>query len=369
VERAHVRRRVAIAAGGTAGHVHPALAIADAYRDAVDDLSVVFLGTPDGLEARLVPRHGYRLAPIPAAPLFGVGIAGKLRAMTALVAGTAAARRVLHEQRSEIVVGFGGYASAGTLLAARTLGIPMVVHEANAVAGLTNRLLGRLADRVALGFASAAEGFAAAKTLVTGMPVGAAILRLGATTATRPRDHAPLHVLVCGGSGGSGFLNARVPELLARVAARGPALAVRHQVGAASPAPTAAAYARAGIPADVVPYLADMADAYDWADFAVTCAGAATLAELAAVGLPALLVPLAHAARDHQTANARAFAALTGVRWVCESDWSIAALAPEVADLLGSPPARAAAAVRMRAAARPDAARAVVAACEATVHV
>jgi UDP-N-acetylglucosamine--N-acetylmuramyl-(pentapeptide) pyrophosphoryl-undecaprenol N-acetylglucosamine transferase len=349
-------RRVAIAAGGTAGHVHPALAVADAWRAAVPDLEVVFLGRAGGPEARLVPAAGHRLVPVPAAPLFGVGPWGRVRAAGMLVAGAARARGVLRAEGIGLVLGFGGHASAGAVLGAWSLGLPTAIHEANAVAGVANRLLARVADVVLLGFPEAAPGFPARKVRVVGTPVRAAV---AGVVAGRDGAGGALRVLVLGGSEGSPFLNARVPDLLLRL--RTP-LEVRHVAGRFDPAPIAAAYAAAGIRATVVPYLDDVAGAYRTADVAVTCAGAGTLAELAATRLPALLVPLGSAALDHQSANARAFAAATGLPWVREEAWDPTALAARLAALVGE---RGRAAARLGAAAAPDAARNVVEACQA----
>jgi UDP-N-acetylglucosamine--N-acetylmuramyl-(pentapeptide) pyrophosphoryl-undecaprenol N-acetylglucosamine transferase len=273
----HGRRRVvAIAAGGTAGHVYPALAVADAWRGRGTD--VVFAGTQDGAEAGLVPAHGYRLAYLRAAPLFGTGPLGRVRALTALVAGTRDARTWLRTERPAVVLGFGGYAGAGAVLGAWTLGIPTAIHEANAAGGVANRLLARVSDRVLLGFGEAAGDFPAGKTAITGTPVRAAI----AAAARHRTTSDSFRVLVLGGSLGSPFLNARVPDLLARVARAGVPLWVRHQTGRHPAAPVAAAYRSAGVPADVLAYDDRLAAAYCDADFAIACAGASTLVELAA---------------------------------------------------------------------------------------
>ena len=356
-------RRIAIAGGGTAGHVQPALAIAEAYRGAVPDVDVLFLGTAGGAEARLVPEHGYRLATLTAAPFFGVGPAGRLRSVGALVAGAVQARRLLRGERVELVLGLGNFAAAGAVLGGRTLGLPAVIHEANAVAGVANRLLGRWVDRVLLGFPDAAASFSRATPVVTGTPVRTA-LRSVAAARDGARDPETPRLLVLGGSQGSPFLNARVPEVVARVVRRGLALQVCHQTGRGDAGAVRAAYERAGVAARVVSSLDDMARAYRWADVAISCAGAVTLAELAIVGLPALVVPLATAALDHQRANARAFAAASGVWWTSEDAWDATLVAERLAALVASPGERRVAAARMTAAAAPDAAARIVAACE-----
>jgi UDP-N-acetylglucosamine--N-acetylmuramyl-(pentapeptide) pyrophosphoryl-undecaprenol N-acetylglucosamine transferase len=272
-----------------------------------------------------------------------------------------AARRILRREGVRMVLGLGGYASLPTVLAAWTLGLPTALHEANAVAGRANLLAGRVVDSVLLGFDDARSGFAPTGEL-TGIPVREEIVRLSGAPRP-PLGDGPRRVLVVGGSCGSSFLDAHVPDLLRRVVARGVPVVVRHQVGAGDVAVTRAAYAAARIEADVVPYLDDMAAAYAAADFVVTSAGANTLAELAVAGLPALVVPLASAAFDHQTVNARAFAALTEVPWTKEEAFAPDPLADAVASILGSDAAWRAASARIRRAARADAADAVVRAC------
>lgn len=327
----------------------------------VSGTDVLFIGTSEGFEARLAPQHGYPLATVPAAPYARTGAVGKARAVGATMAGVLAARRVLRRAGTELVLGLGGYASLPAVLAARTLGLPTLLHEANAVGGRANRLAGRVADGVLLACSGAGSDFPSAAAL-TGVPVREEIVRL-ATTPRPTRDGDVRHVLVAGGSGGSAFLDARVPDLLSRVAARGSRIAVRHQVGVGDLAATRAAYAAIGMPAEVVRYVDDMAAAYAWADFAVTCAGAGTLAELAVAGVPALVVPLAQAAFDHQTANALAFVAETAMPWSSEAGWDPEPLAARVASVLSSEDAWRAASASIRRAARGDAAEAVVCAC------
>jgi len=358
-------RRVAIVGGGTAGHVYPALAVAAAYRQAVPEVDVLFIGAGDGFDARLVPRYGYRFHAVRGLPLYGVGVVAKLRAIQHVFAGTADARRVLRAHGTQLVIGFGGYATAGTMLAARRARLPTAIHEANVVAGLTNRLLGRCVERVYLGFDSAARAFPVRRTLVTGNPVRPELLALVDTQRHAPRPaERPVRILVTGGSQGAQFLNRQVPPLLRQLRALGLRVDVRHQVGDWGADAVCVAYAQGGIEATVTAYIDDMAAAYGWADFAVTRAGAVTIAELGTAGLPALVVPLPTAAGDHQTANATAFAAAGGW-WVSEAAWSCAAEAERIAGLLRDPEAWMAASRRLRQLATPGAAAAVVADCEA----
>ncbi len=355
---------VAILAGGTAGHIYPALALADAYRQRQAGIRLLFIGAAHGFEAELTRAHGERLALVDGAPLFGVGPLRKAEALWRLARGFRQARRLLRAEHVRLVIGFGGYVSAGTLLAARSLGLRTAIHEANAAPGLTNRLIARVVDRVFLGFDAARPRFPAVRSVVTGTPVRREFFLVGAAKE-RARPKRERHVLVTGGSLGSAFLNRLVPPLLRQLADHRPRLIVRHQTGHGSTDAVRSAYLSAGIPGEVVPYINDMPAAYAWADIAITCAGAITLGELAAAGLPALLVPLAAASEDHQRPNAQAFADATGVPWVAEADWRPATVAARLRPLLDDPEIWLATVRRLRALANPDAAGRLAAECDA----
>ncbi len=371
--RHHALQRLTIAGGGTGGHVYPAVALVEACRAARPTLEVTFVGTAAGPEARIAPAHGMRFAAVAAAPYYGVGPLGRWRTLERLLAGVVDARRVLRAAGTQLVLGLGGFASAGTVLAARSLGLPSLLFEANATAGLSNRMLARVADRVLLGCAHAASDFPPGRCQTTGIPVRRALHDLAATRAASwPATGAPFRVLVMGGSLGSAFLNAHVPALMRALGRLGIPLEVQHQTGAADLAAVRAAYADtttiAGstVTAAVTPFLDDAPIAYERADFAITCAGAGTLAELAAVGLPALVVPLASAARNHQEANVQALA--QEAWWTTEHAWDETALARRIADLAGDAAALRAAGARMRSAATPAAATAILEACEAVLQ-
>jgi UDP-N-acetylglucosamine--N-acetylmuramyl-(pentapeptide) pyrophosphoryl-undecaprenol N-acetylglucosamine transferase len=360
------QRRLTIVGGGPAGHVYPALTIADTYRRTFDHVDVCFIGTPAGCEARLVPAHGYRCTMVQGSPWYGVGVGGRLQATRALVVGIAQARRLLRAQGTQLVIGLGGYASVGVLLAARSLGLRIVIHEANIVPGLANRLLGRLADRVYLGWQAAAWAFPPGRTLVTGNPVRPEVAAVGDEKRRAVGNvHRPVRILVMGGSQGAPFLNRHVPDLLRQVTGHGLTLEVRHQVGDDDPAPVRARYAQAQITASVMPYIEAMADAYRWADFAIGRSGSGTIAELAACGLPALLVPLPTAAGDHQTMNAVAFAEACGGWCIREAHWQVQVQAARLAALLGDANALTGLAARARRLATPEAASILMTDCEA----
>lgn len=328
-------RRIAIACGGTAGHVYPALAFADAYRESHPDAELLFIGTPEGFESVLVRARGYRLELIPGRPLAREPLGGKLRAIGSLLGGVAAARRLLQKNHIQLVIGFGGYATAGTIIAARCLRLKIAVHEANVDSGMTNRWLARLADRVYVAFERTQAVFPQSRVLVTGNPVRREMIELAEKRRRRPSPpESRMRFFVTGGSGGSNFLNREVPGLLRQIATHGIVPEALHQAGAFPLAPIRDAYDRCGVAATVTDYIKDMDGAYEWADFVIACAGAQTLAELSVCGLPCLIVPLSAAAAGHQVANASAFAEAGEAMWTREETWDAASLAAKIAGLL-----------------------------------
>lgn len=296
--------RVLIAAGGTGGHVMPALAVARALRARGDE--VLWLGTPTGLEARVVPAAGFALEVLRVRGLRGSGARRYLAAPLALGVALWRARAVLARFRPAVVLAMGGFAAAPGGVAAWLARVPLVVHEQNTRPGLTNRLLGRLARRCLAGFAQVRVGRRLAEAV--GNPVREELLALP-EPAARGVGAGPLRVLVLGGSQGAQGLNALLPQAVAQARAAGLTdLEVRHQAGAAQARAVEDAYRALGVPAHVHAFIEDMAEAYGWANLVVCRAGALTLAELCAVGVGSVLVPYPHAADDHQTANAAVLA-------------------------------------------------------------
>lgn len=294
------QRPVLIMAGGTGGHVFPALAVAERLR--ARDAPVVWMGTRGGLEATLVPKAGFPVAWIEVSGLRGKGLGRKLRMPFMLGRALWQASAILRRLRPRVVLGMGGFASGPGGVMARLLGIPLVVHEQNAIAGMTNRGLSRVASQVLEAFP---ETFPPARRAVTvGNPVRASIAALPppkerwAGRCGRPR------LLVLGGSQGALALNRLVPAALARLDT-GERPDVWHQAGGQLHETAALAYREAGVTARLTPFIEDMAEAYGWADLVLCRAGALTIAELAAAGVGAVLVPFPFAVDDHQTANAR----------------------------------------------------------------
>lgn len=288
---------IVIMAGGTGGHVFPALAVARALVER--GATVSWIGTARGMEADLVPAHGYELDLIGIAGLRGKGVTGWLVAPLRIGRAVGQAIRILRRRRADVVLGMGGFVTGPGGVAARLVGCPLIVHEQNALAGLTNRLLARLADRVLEAFPGSLPG-----AEQTGNPVRREISDL-VEPAQRYRERTgALRLLVIGGSQGAMALNEALPAALAALTLE-QRPEVRHQAGRRNLDATCELYHKAGVEADVVAFLDDMASAYGWADLVVCRSGALTVSELAAAGVPSVLVPFPYAVDDHQTANGR----------------------------------------------------------------
>jgi UDP-N-acetylglucosamine--N-acetylmuramyl-(pentapeptide) pyrophosphoryl-undecaprenol N-acetylglucosamine transferase len=348
---------VLIMAGGTGGHVFPALAVASVLRER--DVPVVWLGTRRGLEARVVPAAGIPMEWLDVTGLRGKGWLDRLLAPARLLLAGYQALRVLRRVRPRTVLGMGGFVSGPGGLVARLLGRPLVIHEQNSVAGLTNRLLAPLAARVLTAFPDCFPGRCVQQV---GNPVRAEIAALP-PPERRMADHAgPMRLLVLGGSLGALALNETVPEALARIPAeRRPK--VWHQAGERTLEQARDAYARAGVEVELTAFIDDMAGAYAWADLVICRAGALTVAELTAAGLPSLLVPYPHAVDDHQTGNARYLHEAGAALLIPQSDLEAESLAARLLELSDDRPRLAAMAARARALALPEAARDVAEAC------
>jgi len=295
--------RVLIMAGGTGGHVFPALAVAERLRD--QGVEVVWMGTHQGLEAELVPQAGFAMEWVSVTGLRGKGLLSWLLAPLRLCKALLQALLILMRCRPMVVLGMGGFVSGPGGLMAWMLKRPLLIHEQNAVAGLTNRLLARLADRVMQAFPQALpERF---HPQLTGNPVREDIAALPVPEERFAGRNDNLRLLVLGGSLGARALNEVVPQMLTLLPG-GSAIQVWHQAGQRNIDAAQTAYAAAGVGEAenirIEPFIDDMAAAYDWADLVLCRAGALTVAELAAAGVAAILVPYPYAVDDHQTRNA-----------------------------------------------------------------
>lgn len=287
---------VLIMAAGTGGHVFPALACAEAFRNS--GYRVHWLGAGRGIECKVVPQAGFTLHNISATGLRGKGVQQLIKAPVQLLAALWQAWRLLRRLRPVCVLGMGGYVTGPGGMAARLCGVPLVIHEQNAVAGTANRSLARFAARICQAFPGAFAD--SPRLLTTGNPVRADLL---IRALDKQQVGTPVRLLVVGGSLGAEPLNKLLPAALAQVDLQ-LRPDVRHQCGEQHAEVTRQRYAEAGVAAQVSPFIEDMAEAYAWADLVICRAGALTVSELAIMGRAAFLVPLPHAIDDHQSKNA-----------------------------------------------------------------
>ena len=293
-------RAIMIMAGGTGGHIFPALAVAEQLR--ADGWRIVWLGSKSGMETTLVAPRGYAMAWTSMSAVRGSGWLRTLLLPVRLLIAMGQSARAIFAHRPDVVLGMGGYASFPGGMMASFLNRPLAIHEQNSVAGLANRVLARVADRVLAGFPDA---FGASTAVIwTGNPVRDEIARLAAPEIRYRARSGPLALTVIGGSLGAQALNEAVPQALALLTSV-ERLRVTHQAGARLLDAAKASYARAGVEATVVPFISDMSAQYAGSDLIICRAGASTIAELAAAGVASVLVPYPHAVDDHQARNAR----------------------------------------------------------------
>ncbi len=351
-------RPILIMAGGTGGHVYPALAVARALERHSQD--VVWLGTERGLEARIVPANGIDIEWISIRGLRRKGLLALVVAPLQIAWALLQSLGVILRRRPAAVLGMGGFVSGPGGVAAWLTRRPLIIHEQNAAAGLTNRLLARLARVVLQAFPGSFNSSATVETV--GNPVREDIAAVPEPAARYADRAGPLRLLVLGGSQGALALNEAVPGALAQLAESTRPI-VRHQCGETTIDATQAAYSAAGVDVELVPFIEDMAAAYAWADLVVCRAGALTVAELCAVGLPALFVPYPAAVDDHQTRNAGEMAAAGAAVIVQQSDLTSELLADLLRDWLASRAELQARASKARELARPDALTRITALC------
>lgn len=319
--------RMVVAGGGTGGHLFPGLAVADAcMAGGTPSADVCFIGSAFGIEARVIPATRYAFVPLTIRGLRGRGLRGGLDLALQFPRAVFAAWRVLGRFRPSLVLGLGGYGSAPVVVAAWVRGVPSVLLEQNARPGLANRSLAHLARRVCTAFADSAGYFPAGKSVHTGNPV-----RCLAADAATPRGH--FTVLVFGGSQGARSINRAMVEAVAVLRVSLPEMEIIHQTGEADAEAVREGYRAAGVVADVSAFIQNMGEAYGRADLVVCRSGATTLAELAALGKPAILVPYPHAADDHQRANAELVVARGAAEMILDQELSGELLAARIRDL------------------------------------
>lgn len=324
--------RVIIAAGGTGGHIYPGVAIAHELKRRDRATEILFVGTPRGLESKIVPREGFELEMIQIGALKGVSVFQRAKSLAELPASFLAARRILKRFRPDVVIGVGGYSSGPTLLMASLMKIPTMVVEPNAMPGFTNRVLARYVRAAALTFEDA-EKYFKGRGVVTGNPVRGEFANLKKKERT-----AKLHVLIFGGSQGAHAINVAMTGALPLLAAYKERLSITHQTGERDFEMVKRAYEDASFEdADVRAFIHDMAKRFAEADILICRSGATTAAEIAAAGKAAIFVPFPFATDDHQRKNAEAFERVGAGRMILQKDLTPEKLAEQITSLIENP--------------------------------
>ncbi len=325
-----------IAAGGTGGHLYPAIALAKEFQRRDPATSVLFVGTSRGIESRVVPHEGFPLRLITAKPLMGIGRWGQVKAALALPIGLWQAWRLLRAQRATLVIGVGGYTTPAVLTAAWLARVPRVILEPNSYPGLANKVLGPLADRVFLAFEATSAFFQSHKVRVVGTPIRRAFFESDGSRTSQKGEQA-VHVLIFGGSQGAKAINGAMVSALSALGDLRERLLVTHQTGEADREEVANAYRERGFKADVQSYFFDMPMVLRSADLVIARAGAMTIAELTACGCPAVLVPLPQAIYNHQAKNAAVMEAAGAAVVIPQHELSGEHLAATIRELVSDP--------------------------------
>ena len=345
---------VAIAGGGTGGHLYPGLALAEAFME--QDAQVHFVGTKQGIEARVIPREGLPLHLIPVKGIKRTGPLTKVMGLLILPAAFFKCIYLLLKIRPDIVVGVGGYASGPFVMTAALLGFKTAILEQNTIPGVTNRMLSKVVKRIYLSFEEAEKHFPAKKLVYAGNPVRRGI-REKIIEAKGKGERASRNVLVFGGSQGAHTINVTMAAAAPHLAQAG--ITIRHQTGPKDTEEVRAAYREAGIDAEVTEFIYDMAKAYEWADLIVCRAGATTIAELTIASKPAILIPFPYATDNHQEENALSLDRDGAGVCIAERDLTEQLLAETITTILGDPERRRTMGENMLARAKPEAAETI----------
>jgi UDP-N-acetylglucosamine--N-acetylmuramyl-(pentapeptide) pyrophosphoryl-undecaprenol N-acetylglucosamine transferase len=360
--------RILIAGGGTGGHLYPGIAVAKELLSRYPNAQITFAGTARGIEARVIPREGFGLDLIRSSGLKGKSLTTAIRGAVIAPVSLIDAWSIVSQRKPDLVIGVGGYSSGPVVLVAWLRGVPTMVLEQNAVPGLTNRLLSRFVRAAAVTFDST-KAFFGEKGFVSGNPVRAEFVADAPEVRPKPDTTFPteakgdepsgVQVLVFGGSQGAHAINLAMVEAAAELAAGSPRLRLAHQTGERDVEMVRAAYAAAGIQADVQPFFYDMGRRVGAADLIICRAGATTIAEISAAAKPAILIPLPTATDDHQRRNAEALAAAGAAEVLLQSEATGSVLAGRIKQLAVDAQRRARLSAQARKFARPDAAKVI----------
>lgn len=320
-----MNKTIIISAGGTGGHIFPALAIAKQLQNSY---KIIWVGAKTGLENTLIPQHGFLLETVTVAGVRNKGLLRKLLLPFTLLRAHVECLKILLKHRPALVVGFGGYATFPITLTAKLLAKPVVIHEQNSVAGLTNRILARVANKILVAFPYV---LTSSKTLLVGNPVRQEIIAAFHNKNILGEGVAGLRILIIGGSLGAKALNDNVPLALAKLGNK--VAEVTHQVGRSEIEPIAEIYRQNKVSAKVVNFVEDMAAAYTNADLIICRAGASTVAEVACAGIAAIFVPYPYAVDDHQTVNTRQLVAVGAAQLLPQTNLTPDSLAEIIRNL------------------------------------
>lgn len=348
-----------LAGGGTGGHIFPGIALALEFKRRDPKNQLLFVGTANGMENTILPKHGFPFAAIRARGLIRTGWSGKLKALTLLPASLLDALKIIRSFKPQLVIGLGGYASGPAVGAACLLGIKTAILEQNIIPGLANRLLARFTRTVFVSFPESSQAFPRGRAVCTGNPIRAEIANL----STQQKNGSEFSLLVLGGSRGAASLNKALTDALDHLSQQRDRFRIIHQTGWQEVQRVEQSYRQKGFQATVVPFIEEMSQAYSQADLVVSRAGATTIAEVSCAGIPALLIPYPYAAQDHQRRNAQNLVEKGAAVMIEPGQISGEALAQNLLELMNDRSRLASMSARMRAHSRPDAARQIVDIC------
>jgi len=327
--------RVIIAGGGTGGHLFPGLAVAEEFKKRASLIEVIFVGTEHGIEARVVPREGYPIRFLRAEGLVGVSIFKKIKASVKTFYSFIDSYNIIKKLRPDIVMGVGGYASGTTMLTAFLMSIPTMILEQNSIPGLTNKILGRFVKTVCITYQESFSFFPREKTFLTGNPVRLQILKGSIKSAYRlfSLERGLFTVFVFGGSSGATSINRAIVKALNNMHDLKGKIQFLHQTGVRDYESIREAYRKLGFKGTIAPFIYQMGEAYAVADIVISRAGATTLAELTALGKPAILIPYPYASGQHQELNARKLLEMGAAKVILDSELEGEALARNIREL------------------------------------
>jgi len=349
--------RVIIAGGGTGGHIFPGLAIAEEFKNRNERTEVIFVGTEYGIEARVIPREGYTIKFLRAEGIVGVSVLKKIRAIIKMFLSVIDSYRIIRTVRPDIVIGVGGYASGAIVFISSLMSIPTMILEQNSIPGLTNKILGKFVNAICTTYQESISFFPKAKTFLTGNPIRIHILKGDTDSGYKlfSLDRDLFTVFIFGGSSGARSINITVIDALNYLYDLKDKIQFLHQTGISDYEKTRELYRKYGFKGTITPFIYQMGEAYAVADLVISRAGATTLAELTALGKPALLIPYPYAAGHHQEMNARKLFEMGAARMILNSKLKGESLAQNIKELYMHETLRAEMQRNSRALGRPDA--------------